>query len=113
MSWEGDGPRPEACGWRPYDAGELVCVAVPEPAKAALTARGLPDNAYGHFVRVPERELEVAQLPECGRAAFLAHVEDGYNNTYWLSLTDGSVWMRYGSCWLIRQAASESPSRVR
>jgi hypothetical protein len=47
-------------------------------------------------VCVPERELELTELPECGAAAFLAQNEDGYNNTYWLSLADGSVWMRYG-----------------
>lgn len=82
--------------WRPYDAGELARIAAPEAAVAALTRRGLPGNAHHHLNRVPDRELEVAPLPGCGPAAFLAQVEDGFNNTYWLSLRDGSVWMRYG-----------------
>lgn len=29
-------------------------------------------------------------------AAFLGQVWDGFDDTYWLSLADGSVWMRYG-----------------
>jgi hypothetical protein len=82
--------------WGPYDAGRLLALGAPAAAVAALTGRGLPDDAYEHFVRVPERELERAVLPECGSAVFLGHVWDGFNNTYWLSLTDGSVWMRYG-----------------
>lgn len=82
--------------WRPYDADTLARIAAPEAAVTALTGRGLPENAYQHFKRVPSRELEVADLPGCGPAAFLAQVEDGFNNTYWLSLSDGSVWMRYG-----------------
>ncbi len=82
--------------WRSYDVDELARVKVPEAAANALAARGLPDNAYEYFVRVPERELKVTELPMCGRAAFLGQHEDGWNNTYWLSLTDGSVWMRYG-----------------
>lgn len=82
--------------WRPYDAGRLAELGTPTAAVAAVTGRGLPVDACEHFVRVPERELERAVLPECGEAAFLGHVWDGYNNTYWLCLTDGSVWMRYG-----------------
>ena len=82
--------------WRPYDAETLARIAAPEAAISALTGRGLPENAYDHFKRVPDRELEVGDLPGCGPAAFLGQVEDGFNNTYWLSLRDGSVWMRYG-----------------
>lgn len=83
--------------WRPYDAGQLAALGAPEAAVTALAARGLPDGVFDHFVRVPERELEEADLPECGRAAFLGQVWDGSNNTYWLNLGDGSVWMRYGA----------------
>jgi len=101
--------------WRPYDADRLAALAAAASATAtataatatataratatataALTGRGLPDDACEHFVRVPDRELEEATLPECGRAAFLGRVWDGFHNTYWLSLADGSVWMRYG-----------------
>ncbi len=82
--------------WSPYDAGRLAGLGAPAAAVAALTGRGLPENADEHFVRVPERELEQAVLPECGDAAFLGHAWDGFNNTYWLCLTDSSVWMRYG-----------------
>jgi hypothetical protein len=82
--------------WRPYDADRLSALDVPEQAATALSVRGLPDGAFEHFVRVPERELDVADLPECGKAAFLGQVWDGFNNTYWLDLGDGSVWMRYG-----------------
>ncbi|HTJ67427.1 MAG TPA: SUKH-4 family immunity protein [Actinospica sp.] len=82
--------------WQPFDADALARIAAPDGAVTALTRRGLPDNAYQHFTRVPARELEVADLPGCGPAAFLAQVWDGFNNSYWLSLGDGSVWMRYG-----------------
>lgn len=82
--------------WRPYDPARLAALGAPEPATAALTGRGLPDAAAEHFVRVPERELEEADLPECGKAAFLGQAWDGFNNTYWLSLADGTAWMRYG-----------------
>ena len=82
--------------WRSYDVDALARIKVPEGAANALAGRGLPDDAYEYFVRVPERELKVTELPECGRAAFLGQHEDGWYNTYWLSLADGSVWMRYG-----------------
>jgi len=83
--------------WRPYDAHRLTALGAPEEAAAALTERGLPDGVFEHFVRVPERELKDTDLPEAGKAAFLGQVWDGSNNTYWLSLSDGSVWMRYGA----------------
>ena len=83
--------------WSPYDAERLVALGAPEAAAAALTGRGLPGGVFEHFLRVPERELEEADLPECGKAAFLGQVWDGEYNSYWLSLADGSVWMRYGS----------------
>ena len=66
-------------------------------SRAALSGRGLPVNAHEWFVRVPERELQVAQLPGGPKAAFLARVFDDYDQTYWLSLEDASVWMRYGA----------------
>jgi len=81
--------------WRPYDADRLAGIGAPVGAVAALTGRGLPD--CDQFGRVPERELEVAELPGCGRAAFLGQVWDGFNNSYWLGLADGRVWMRYGT----------------
>jgi hypothetical protein len=82
--------------WLTYDAEWLARIGAPDDAIAALARRGLPGDAYGWFVRVPTRELEVAELPECGRAAFLAEAIDGFWNSYWLSLADGSIWMRYG-----------------
>jgi SUKH-4 immunity protein len=84
--------------WRPYPAARIAELGAPEAVVAALTGRGLPDDAFDYFVRVPERELEEAELPECGKAAFLGQVWDGSNNTYWLALSDGAVWMRYGAC---------------
>lgn len=86
-----------APSWRPYDAERLAVLGAPEAAVAALVGRGLPDGVFEHFVRFPERELEETDLPECGKAAFLGHVWEGENNSYWLSLGNGSVWMRYGS----------------
>lgn len=83
--------------WRPYNAERLSALGAPETATAALTGRGLPDGDFELFVRVQERELEEADLPECGKAAFLGQVWDGSNNSYWLSLADGCVWMRYGA----------------
>jgi hypothetical protein len=82
--------------WRPYDADRLRGLGAPAAAVAALAGRGLPDDLHEQFVRVPERELELADLPECGTAAFLGQVWDGFNNTIWLGLGDGSIWMRYG-----------------
>ena len=82
--------------WHPYDGARLAELQAPGAAATALTGRGLPDDAFDHFVRVPERELETGELPECGKAAFLGQAWDGFNNTYWLNVSDGSVWMRYG-----------------
>jgi hypothetical protein len=81
-------------GWHPYDAQAVAELGMPAEAAAALTGPGLP--AHGIFTRTAERELTVAELPECGRAAYLAQAFDGFFNTYWLKLDDGSVWMRYG-----------------
>ncbi len=82
--------------WLPYDPEALTRLGVPSDTAAALGERGLPERAYGWFLRNPERELDVAELPQCGPAAFLAQVNDGLTNTYWLRLADGSVWMRDG-----------------
>lgn len=82
--------------WLAYDAERLARIGAPDSSVSALTGRGLPGSAHDLFVRVPARELQVADLPECGRAAFLAQAGDGYWNTYWLSLRDGSIVMRYG-----------------
>jgi hypothetical protein len=95
MRTEGDQLYYETPGWRPYDPAALERTGVPQDAVAALGARGLPRNAYEIFIRDPERELTVADLPGCGPAALLANYTDG-DNSYWISLTDGSVWMRWG-----------------
>lgn len=60
-----------------------------------LADRGLPHNVFEIFVRAPERELEVAELPGCGRAAILAQYIDDWI-IYWLGLADGSIWMTKG-----------------
>jgi hypothetical protein len=96
MSAEADCAAAEVPRWRPYDTETLAGTRAPQAAIATLATRGLPQNADEHFVRVPRRELELAEIPEIGPVAFLGQVEDGHNNTYWLSLADGSVWMRYG-----------------
>jgi hypothetical protein len=89
-----ESPRPErAIG---YNAERLAQIGAPADAAHALAEHGLPEDAYGWFERVPARELEVTELPECGRAAFLGQAIDGFHNTYWLSLSDGAIWMRYG-----------------
>lgn len=82
--------------WLPYDAAELARIGVPAGGAQALSGRGLPVNAHEWFVRVPERELQVAQLPGGPKGVFLARVFDDYSRTYWLSQEDASVWMRYG-----------------
>lgn len=82
--------------WRAYDQAKLAALGTPEPATTELAGRGLPDTAGEHFVRIAERELEKGDLPECGKAAFLGQVWDGFHNTYWLGLTDGTVRMSYG-----------------
>jgi len=82
--------------WMPYDADELARIGAPDEAVKALSGRGLPHNAYEVFVRDEARELEVAELPGCGSAAFLAAYTDSWNS-FWLSLADGSVWLRWGA----------------
>lgn len=95
MRTDGDRLYYEAPAWTPYDPDALEGAGVPQDAAAALSGRGLPRNAYEIFIRTPERELSVADLPDCGRAALLAEYTDE-DNSYWVSLTDGSVWMRWG-----------------
>ena len=55
----------------------------------------LPDDSNRMFVRDPRRELEVRELADVGAAAFLGDFEDGVNS-YWLSVSAGSVWMKKG-----------------
>jgi hypothetical protein len=95
MRTDGDRLYYETPEWTPYDPGSLERAGVPQNAAAALSERGLPHNAYEIFIRDPERDLAVADLPSCGPAAFLAHYTDE-DNSYWASLADGSVWMRWG-----------------
>jgi len=95
MRIDGDRLYYEAPAWNPYDPGALERAGVPGAAAEALSRRGLPHNAYEIFIRDPQRELTVADLPEGGPAAFLAHYTDE-DNSYWVSLTDGSIWMRWG-----------------
>ncbi|MBR7824695.1 SUKH-4 family immunity protein [Actinospica sp. MGRD01-02] len=81
--------------WTPYDPDTLEHAEVPQHAADALGGRGLPHNAYEIFIRDSVRELNGADLPDCGPAAFLANYTDE-DNSYWVSLTDGLVWMRWG-----------------
>jgi SUKH-4 immunity protein len=95
MRSDGDRLYYETPEWNPYDSGALERAGVPRAASDALGGRGLPHNAYEIFIREPERELTVAELPDCGPAAFLADYTDE-DNSYWVSVADGSVWMRWG-----------------
>lgn len=95
MRTDGDRLYYEAPVWTPYDPGALERAGVPHDAVAALSGRGLPHNAYEIFIREPEREMTVAELPDCGWAALLAEYTDE-DNSYWVSVTDGSIWMRWG-----------------
>lgn len=95
MRTDGDRLTYETPEWTPYDPEALERAGVPQDAAVALAGRGLPHNAYEVFIRDPERELSVTDLPGCGPAAFLATYTDE-DNSYWASLTDGTVWMRWG-----------------
>lgn len=94
--------------WLPYDAQELAQLDAPQDAATALADRGLPENAYEMFVRNTARELHVEQLPGCGPAAFLGQNLDGFWNTFWLCLRDGSVWLARGE----QGRPAESASRI-
>lgn len=96
-----------APAWRPFDRASLERLGVPVSALDVLAGRGLPENAFEVYVRDPARELDVADLPECGRAVFLGRYTDEWN-TYWLRVADGSVWMRWG---MLDQPA-ESTQRI-
>lgn len=96
MRTDGDLLTFEAPEWTPYDAAALERAGVPRDAAVALAGQGLPHNAYEVFIRDPVCELSVADLPGCGPAAFLANYSDE-GNSYWVSLSDGSVWMRWGT----------------
>lgn len=96
-----------APAWRPFDRQSLDRLGVPASGLDALAGRGLPENAFEVYVRDPGRELETADLPECGRAVFLGRYTDEWN-TYWLRVADGSVWMRWG---MLGQPA-ESTQRI-
>lgn len=84
-----------AAEWRPYDNRRIASLGADGRYTAALVERGLPLDTYKMFFRNPDRELEVRDLPEVGRSAFLGQFEDGVN-TYWLNLADGSVWILRG-----------------
>ncbi|HTJ67420.1 MAG TPA: SUKH-4 family immunity protein [Actinospica sp.] len=96
MRIDGDRLYYETPGWSPYDLGALGRAKVPRTAATVLGGRGLPHNAYEIFIRDQTRELSVAELPGCGPAAFLADYTD-QDNSYWVSLSDGSIWMRWGA----------------
>jgi hypothetical protein len=97
-----------ATRWFAHDAQELARLAVPRDTAAALTGRGLPENAYEMFVRNTARELQVVDLPGCGPAAFLGQNQDGFWNTFWLRVEDGSIWLARGE----QRQAAESASRI-
>lgn len=81
--------------WMPYDHQKLDRLQVTDLSANALLRSGLPVDTYKTFFRNAERELEVRELPEAGRSAFLGQYEEGVN-TYWLSLADESVWIIRG-----------------
>jgi hypothetical protein len=60
------------------------------------------------FVRNTARELQVADLPGCGPAAFLGQNQDGFWNTFWLRVQDGSIWLARGE----QGQPAESTSRI-
>lgn len=95
MRRDGDHLYYDTPEWRPFSVSALEHAALPSAAIDALAERGLPHNAYEVFIRDPERELAVAELPGCGPAAFLANYADD-SNSYWISQGDGSIWMRWG-----------------
>jgi hypothetical protein len=96
MRRDGDTLSYQTPEWSPYDAAALARIGAPAGAAQALAGRGLPRNAFEVFVRSPERELQVDELPGSGPAAFLADYTDDANS-FWLALGDGSVWMRWGA----------------
>jgi hypothetical protein len=96
MRAEGDRLSYERPEWSPYDVGALERLAVPRAVREALGGRGLPHNAYEVFVRDAQRELAAEDQPGCGPAACLGAYTD-QDNGYWVSLSDGSIWMRWGS----------------
>lgn len=95
MRTEGDRLYYETPAWNPYDPSALQGDGVPQAAADALSGRGLPNDACEVFVRNAEHELTVAKLPRAGPATFLADYTD-QDNSFWVSLTDATIWMRRG-----------------
>lgn len=81
--------------WLPYKKRKLDSLNLSEACAEALLGRGLPKDAHQMFVRNPKRELEIRDLPNCGRSAFLGQFDDG-DHTYWLRLSDESIWLLDG-----------------
>ncbi|MBO0819842.1 MAG: SUKH-4 family immunity protein [Nocardiopsaceae bacterium] len=81
--------------WLPYKQRKLEDLGLSESCAEALLGRGLPKDTHQMFVRNAKRELEIRDLPGCGRSAFLGQFEDG-DHTYWLCLSDESIWLLDG-----------------
>lgn len=81
--------------WLPYKERKLAGLGLSEACAEALLGRGLPKDSHRMFVRNTKQELEIRELPGCGRSAFLGQFEDG-DHTYWLRLSDESIWLLDG-----------------
>ncbi|WP_308114551.1 SUKH-4 family immunity protein [Streptomyces sp. ISL-12] len=81
--------------WSPYDVAALRRAGLGSDEVELLSERGLPEDVHRMFVRNADRELELAESPATGPLVFLGDFEDGVNS-YYLSKTDGSVWMKKG-----------------
>ncbi|WP_342611334.1 MULTISPECIES: SUKH-4 family immunity protein [Streptomyces] len=81
--------------WLPFKEATMRSAGLRAEDRELLSVRGLPDDSNRMFVRDPRRELEVRELADVGAAAFLGDFEDGVNS-YWLSVSAGSVWMKKG-----------------
>lgn len=81
--------------WKTYDVRLLTEVGVAPEAADRLSGKGLPVDAHKMFVWNDTRVGQVRALLIAGQCLCLGDFEDGVN-TYWLGLSNSSVWMLRG-----------------
>ncbi|WP_308406819.1 SUKH-4 family immunity protein [Streptomyces sp. AC555_RSS877] len=84
-----------AIRWLPFEQVALRSAGLRSADAELLAERGLPNDSNRMFVRNARRELHLQEFPRVGPAVFLGDFEDGVNS-YWLSVADGSVWIKKG-----------------
>ncbi|GGW53805.1 hypothetical protein FHS32_004962 [Streptomyces albaduncus] len=90
--------------WLPYDEHRLASCGVSGGTLRLLVGQGLPVDCNRMFVRDPDKELSVRELP-AGRAVFLGSFEDWFDSA--------SAQMTPVSARRVRLVATDMVGRVR